>query len=521
MSPDDASFPSIDSLSLEMELDIAIRTSDIPRCRELLQTKGHSLTIIPNDQLVLLFDAAIKSGPSADSLLTLLLDAGAPANAVYDNGGPTYQHTPLVTAARHGRLDLIQKLVAAGADPLWASPIGTNALSEILPSSAPQSRFLDSTAISEVRLWLTQQGLTINPLCTDSQRKLFWASAQPPSWPDIPALLAIGIPLSATGWSPFMLKLASGTATTDDVASLSPDDLHLRDAYDRTPFLLAITAGNLDIASALLDHGSNLNDTGDCEASALHIAAKHNHCHLIQWLLGKGLPLQAEDKLGHSPLHAAVSSNCTDAARLLLDLGAKPRESDRHGYSPIHEVRFSPDLAMLKLLLNAGADINAVSGGGSWPLYSACECGSAAAVALLLNSGADPNLTSTGETALFAAVASDSIECVQLLLDAGASVHASDGDYAGRSCLFNLRSESIALLLLDKDANPGAADECGVLPEDWEQIPIAVRDLLRTLRLAHEAISPPQPPPNHETSLPLPRRPRTLRNPSRSRRRKT
>lgn len=521
MSPDDDSIPSIDSFSLEMELDTAIRTSDIPRCRELLQTKGHLLTSIPNDQLVLLFDEAIKTGPAADSLLTLLLDAGVPANAIYDQGGPDYQHTPLVTAALHGRLDLIQKLVAAGADPLWSSPIGTTALSELLPSSAPEAPFLDSTAISEVRTWLTQQGLTFNPLCTDSQRKLFRASAQPASWPDIPALLAIGIPLSATGWSPFMLKLASGTATTDDVASLSPDDLSHRDACDRTPFLLAITAGNLDIASALLDHGSNLHETGNCEASALHVAAKHNRCHLIPWLLDKGLPLQAKDKSGHSPLHSAVSSNCTDAARILLDLGANPRESNRHGYSPIHEVHFSPDLAILKLLLNAGADINAVSGGGSWPLYSACESGNAAAVALLLNSGADPDLTSSGETALFAAVASDSIECVQLLLDAGASVHASDGDDAGRSCLFNLRSESIALLLLDKDANPGAADECGILPEDWEQIPIAVRDLLRTLRLAHEAISPSQPLPNHETSLPLPHRPRTLRNPSRSRRRKT
>lgn len=496
MSPEDDSIASIDSFSLEMELDIAIRTSDIPRCRELLQTKGHLLTSIPNNQLVLLFDEAIKTGPAADSLLTLLLDAGAPANAVYDQSGQAYQHTPLVTAALHGRLDLIQKLVAAGADPLWSSPIGTNALSEIIPSSAPQAPLFDSTAINEVRLWLTQQGLTINPLCTDSQRKLFWASAQPASWPDIPALLAIGIPLSATGWSPFMLKLAYGTATTDDVASLSPDDLHLRDAYDRTPFLLAITAGNLDIASALLDHGSNLNDTGDCEASALHIAAKHNRCHLIPWLIGKGLPLQAKDELGHSPLHSAVSSNCTDAARLLLELGAKPRESDRHGFSPIHEVHFSPDLVMLKLLLDAGADINAVSGGGSWPLHSACECGSAAAVALLLNSGADPNLTSTGETALFAAVASDSIECVQLLLDAGATVHASDADYSGRSCLFNLLSESIALRLLEKGANPGAADECGILPEDWERIPLPVRHLLRTHRLAHKAVppSPPLPP---------------------------
>jgi ankyrin repeat protein len=493
MSPDDDSIPSIDPFSLEMELDTAVCTRDIPRCRELLHTWSHTLRSIPDHHLVFLMDEAIKAGPAADPLLTLLLDAGAPANAVDDYLGPDYQHTPLVTAARLGRLDLIKKLVAAGADPLWSSPIGTTALSEIIPSSAPQAPLLDSTAINEVRLWLTQQGLTINPLCTDSQRKLFWASAQPASWPDIPALLAIGIPLSATGWSPFMLKLASGTATTDDVATLSSDDLSLRDEWDRTPFLLAITAGNLAIASALLDHGSNLHDTGYRETSALHIAAKHNHCHLIPWLLGKGLPLHSEDESGHSPLNSAVIGNCTEAARLLLELGANPRECSRNGFSLIHDVRFSPDLAMLKLLLDAGADINAVSGGGSWPLHSACERGNAAAVAFLLNAGADPDLTSTGETALFAAVASDCIDCVQLLLDAGATVHASDADYSGRSCLFNLLSESIALRLLEKGANPGAADECGILPEDWERIPLPVRHLLRTHRLAHKAVPPSQP----------------------------
>lgn len=95
--------------------------------------------------------------------------------------------------------------------------------------------------------------------------------------------------------------------------------------------------------------------------------------------------------------------------------------------------------------------------------------------------GADPNLTSTGETALFAAVSSDNIECVRLLLQAGADVNATDCD--GWTCLFHLRSETVAQFLLDNGASPEISDQCGGLPEDWAGIPIAVRKLLEDWRL--------------------------------------
>ena len=137
---------------------------------------------------------------------------------------------------------------------------------------------------------------------------------------------------------------------------------------------------------------------------------------------------------------------------------------------------------MLKLLLKAGAAVNDVSGGGCWPLQDACRSGNAAAVAFLLQVGANPNLNSTGETALFAAVSSDSLECVRLLLGAGADVNARDCD--GWTCLFLLRSERVAHYLLEHGADPAASDPCGGLPEDWERVPMAVRRMLREWRTA-------------------------------------
>lgn len=469
---------------LDMELKTAIDLKDVACCREMLREKGQWLPEFKGHELAELMDAAIRSGEAADELVDLLLQSGIPAQCVSDYLGPDYQHTPLVTAAQLGRLDLVQKLASAGADVFWASPTGTNALSEILPSNAWQAPRTDTRELARVREWLTQQGLRIDPLCSDSRRKLVWASMQPTSWPDIPALLALGIPFNVTGWTPFMLDMALGVAEVRTVTSLAADELHHRDALKRTPFLLAVTGGDLEMARTLFERGSVLQAKGHCGATALHLAAEYNHCHLIEWLIASGLPLDARDEFGNSALNGAVGRNCVDAAALLLQKGADVHERDSNGYGLIHSVSFTGDLAMLKLLLKAGAEVNDVSGGGSWPLQDVCQSGNATAVAYLLQVGANPNLTSTGETALFAAVSSDSLECVRLLLDAGADLNATDSD--GWTCLFHLRSERVAHYLLEHGADPGIPDQCGGLSEDWERVPMAVRRILKEWRTARQ-----------------------------------
>jgi ankyrin repeat protein len=468
-------------LSLEMQLKTALEGADVARCRELLRTERKWLGKFKSHECAELLDVALHADTAASELLDLLLQAGVPAGSVYDSIGRSYHHTPVTTAAKLGRLDLLQKLVSAGADLHWTSPTGANALSALLPSRAPQDYRPDTPETSRVRQWLIQQGLRIDPLCADSRRKLFWASAQPASWPDIPALLQLGVPLDVTGWTPFMLQISSGTADTESLAHLDSTELNRCDSWNRTPFLLAVQGGQLALARALAERESDLRARGHCGATALHLAAAQNHCALLEWLLEEGLDLAARDDFGHSALQIAVNSNSVDAARLLLAKGADVHERDDNDYGLVHAVSFAHDNAMLELLLNAGANVNDVSGGGSWPLHDACEQGDAGAVAYLLHRGAKPDLTSTGKTALFAAVASDSLDCVRLLLEAGADVNASDCDQW--TCLFHLRSETVAKFLLEHGADPSLPDQCGGLPEDWGNIPHATRKLLRDWRL--------------------------------------
>ena len=121
-------------------------------------------------------EAAIVSGPSAGGLIDLLLASGVSARCVDDHLGPDYQHTPLVTAARAGRLDLVQRLVRAGADPFWSSPTGANVVSRIRPSRAPQDRLAETTGLAQVRAWLSDPVVRNEPLGADSRRQLRRAS---------------------------------------------------------------------------------------------------------------------------------------------------------------------------------------------------------------------------------------------------------------------------------------------------------------------------------------------------------
>ena len=86
--------------------------------------------------------------------------------------------------------------------------------------------------------------------------------------------------------------------------------------------------------------------------------------------------------------------------------------------------------------------------------------------------------------ALHMAVASDNIEVIKLLLEAGADINLQDAD--AWTCLWWLKSPEAARYLLSRGADPSIPGDCGSLPEDWDSLPLAIRDILQQHRLAKE-----------------------------------
>lgn len=150
---------------------------------------------------------------------------------------------------------------------------------------------------------------------------------------------------------------------------------------------------------------------------------------------------------------------------------------------PFFQAIGSGDLGTIRYFLDAGEDPNAVAlGFGTTPLYNACQHGfaspenSLAVVQLLLASGADPNKRidydspisgrlDRGLTALMFAATAD---VAQALLDAGASVDATDEHgvtplmrAAGRG------GAEVVKLLIQRGANPNAKSKNGTTAADF------------------------------------------------------
>ena len=134
----------------------------------------------------------------------------------------------------------------------------------------------------------------------------------------------------------------------------------------------------------------------------------------------------------YSPIHAAATNADVDALRRLLEEGVSPNLVDPARFTPLHLVcadsRGDVDdrIACLNLLVDAGGDINAEST-KSTPLSFAAGYGHPKLVAAVISAGANVNWhDSTGWTPLTWACwrFSPSVECVELLLNAGAAVNA-------------------------------------------------------------------------------------------------
>ena len=118
----------------------------------------------------------------------------------------------------------------------------------------------------------------------------------------------------------------------------------------------------------------------------------------------------------------------------------------------------------------SGADVNSIDGCGEWPLKSAAERNDVELISWLLAHGAEIDHTSTGETALHAAVRSDARDAVDFLLEDGANPNAQDAD--GWTPLFGARSCETIHALCRAGADPRITDDTGSSPDKWLTDPL-------------------------------------------------
>jgi ankyrin repeat protein len=184
----------------------------------------------------------------------------------------------------------------------------------------------------------------------------------------------------------------------------------------RTPLMLALGSGNVEMARALLQAGASVFVTTSYGATALRFAMWHDSPQmqqLVEQMLAKG----AEVDAGRTPAAPGTGDPAAPGQP-----GAQVPIPVRHAQgTALGDMAARGSAQMARILLAAGADVDARQIGWRTPLMQAAAGGNVAVVRVLLEAGADPQAQDgDGRTALELAIANGRSEVAQLLRPAAA-----------------------------------------------------------------------------------------------------
>jgi len=361
-------------------------------------------------------------------------------------GGYIADGTPLHWAAARGREDIIEFLLASGADVNAAEDSGT-----------PLHWAVDAGEAGAAKLLLAREA--------DPNR------------------------VRTGGATPLHTAALFNEHEVAEVLLEAGADVHAKDLADQRPLHRAATFADARFVELLLDHGAEVNAQGFNDEIPLHQAALVGSADVVRLLLDRGGELTARDVIDRTPLHVATEGGHTEAALLLIAAGADISAVDKDGETPLHLAARAGDERVVRAILERQVPVNLkdsfgltplhwavrkehyrvaellVAAGAEHDVYTAAGMGGLAAAEALLS--ADPALAGTElgplGTPLHWAVRGGHPKLVALLLEKGAPPDELDG--AGESALtlatWRGDRESVALLL-SHGADPNATNRRGL-----------------------------------------------------------
>ena len=365
--------------------------------------------------------------------------------------------TILHIVCEKGEIDLVQKLLEAGADPNVTDEFGFTPLMRAVVSTSKSDITTDVvfsiiTALCNSKCSVNASFVPSKPFdskiqyCEGSTALHMAIDKLKDDRLCVQALVDNGAALDARdvhGRTPLHIASIRGYHHLIKLLAPSPESFHFKDNDGCTPLYYAFKYSHLecirkflvqapDVISDLMKVANNDGTTPLCVRTGsggtiLHVACQKGDETLVQKLLEAGVDPNVTDKFDTTPLsvrtgsggtilHVACEKGEIDLVQKLLEAGADPNVTDEFSFTPL-SVR---------------------TGSGGTVLHVACEKGEIDLVQKLLEAGADPNVTDefgftplsvrtgSGGTILHVACEKGEIDLVQKLLEAGADPNVTD-----------------------------------------------------------------------------------------------
>jgi ankyrin repeat protein len=330
--------------------------------------------------------------------------------------------TPLHTAARFGRDDLAELLIARGADLEAGDEPARNTALHIAAQYG-------NVAVARV---LITRGANVNAPNKYGRTSLHDAVSGLAGTSDLDGRLQVARLLLSRGADINARERGSGRTPLDEATGASSNQANgermtelllaagaspqaVAPQQSETPLQRAASSGNLATVRHLLDARAEVNAAGR-DTTPLGAAAYEGHVDVVTLLLergadasravpgsrleGNGAPLA----MALMPANGASDGRDTrklQIARLLIDRGAGVDARGPDGQTALHRAAFRGQLQTVDLLVQRRAAIDAVDAVGITPLHLAAKEGHARVAARLLEAGANIRLAaSDGATPL-------------------------------------------------------------------------------------------------------------------------
>jgi 7,8-dihydropterin-6-yl-methyl-4-(beta-D-ribofuranosyl)aminobenzene 5'-phosphate synthase len=282
---------------------------------------------------------AAREGDLA-KLKTLIGENPALANAKNEK-----QETPLSNAVSGGHLDIVEFLIAAGAD---------------------------------VDAQDDQKRTALHLACYDGRRDI------------VEKLISHRANIEArfaNGATPLFWAVPGGHTEVFELLVNKGADVNAGDDRGYTPLRISVLLGQKEVVEILLTKGADPNKRNDDGTTPLHDASSEGRTDPAELLIANGAAVNSKDEKGHSPLHLAANHGHKDTAELLVAKGADVNGQDSGGDTALHGAAWKGDKEIVECLIINEAQVNAQNKDGKTPLDIALRQGHTEIVDLLMAKG--------------------------------------------------------------------------------------------------------------------------------------